>query len=311
MASDSLWAKVNVVCVSYNNEETIESLLSNITDQHDLVAEVVIHDNGSLDETARIVAAWSTKHPEVAIRLIRSSNIGFGQGVHGACRGLADASLPTLCINPDAILSDGTMGKMIEILNADSSIGVVTAPLVRADGQLDSASIRKLPRLGPSILYSLFGRLMPRSLRYNSTTIDNLADGLPGKTTGGYAIIEATTGALMLVNPLFRGSSGQIFDPDYWMYGEDLQLCKDAADEGFKVVIIDWPPSLHLKGISSGWPRNMKSNKAFHEALYIYYVKNMSQGWLDRKLVRTAVAVKFLLSQTVGDASRRLKNMAR
>ncbi|WP_104173224.1 glycosyltransferase family 2 protein [Arthrobacter sp. Y81] len=311
MTTKLFWSKVNIVCVTFNNEATVEPLLRNLAEQSEWIEQVVVHDNGSGDDTVARVEAVSATCPDLTVTIIRADNVGFGQGIFGACQGLSDGELPTLCLNPDAVLSAGTVEKMLDTLNSDPLIGVVTAPLVRADGQLDSASVRKLPRFGSSLLYSAVGKLVPKRFRYNATTIDDLESGLPGQKSPGHSVIEATTGALMLVNPQFRPSTQPIFDLEYWMYGEDLQLCKDAADEGYQVVIIDWPASLHLKGVSSGWPRGRTSNKAFHDALFLYYAKNMSRSWADRALARAAVSAKFTLSQAAGDFARRLKLSSR
>lgn len=305
------WSKVNVVCVTYNNEDTIGPLLSNLFEHRKLIAEVVVHDNGSADDTVNKFDEWVAKNRGFPATIIRAENVGFGAGIYGACTALDDGDLPTLCLNPDAILSTGTLEQLVRALNADPSLGIVTAPLIRADGELDSASIRKLPRFGPSVAYSMLGKLVPDRFRYNSTRIDDLKRGLPGRSEAGFTTIEATTGALMLVNPRFRKATHPIFDLSYWMYGEDLQLCKDAADEGFKVAIIDWPPSLHLKGVSSGWPRGRTSNRAFHDALLLYYSKNMSSGPIDRSIARIAVATKYLLSETSGTLVRQAKAITR
>jgi GT2 family glycosyltransferase len=126
--------------------------------------------------------------------------------------------------------------------------------------------------------------------------------GQGSSTSVPYSWIEATTGALMLINPEFRGSSAAVFDLSYWMYGEDLQLCWDAKSEGYRVAIIDYQPSLHKKGTSSGWPRSRKSNVAFHEALAIYYAKNLSLGPLDRGIIRVGMQARLAVSLTCGRA---------
>lgn len=299
------WAQVNVVSVTYNNQDTIEDLLENLREQGVSISEVVLHDNGSTDGTLRQIQLWLQTNPGLNVTTVRSTNVGFGAGVAGGCAAFVDQSLPTLCINPDALLSSGTLDKMLTVLNSDASVGVVTAPLVRADGQLDTASVRTLPRFGSSLAYSIVGKMLPKRFRYNAFNLEHLADDSEAE----YRTIQATTGALMLVNPNFRAGDSPIFDQDYWMYGEDLQLCKDAAGEGFKVVMINWRPSLHLKGVSSGWPRGRVSDRAFHDALFLYYSKNMSRGPIDRWAAKIAVEMKFMLSRSLAAVARLQKNL--
>jgi GT2 family glycosyltransferase len=185
---------------------------------------------------------------------------------------------------------------MLDLLNSDPTVGIVTAPLVMSDGKEDSASVRKLPTLGSAGLYAALGKLTPQRLRYNTPDFSYDESGV--KT------IQATTGALMLVNPDFRRSSQGIFDLDYWMYGEDLQLCQDARDENYKVLMIRHTPSLHEKGVSSGWPRSMKSNIAFHRAMFTYYQKNFTGTPLLTPIVYFAVQGRLTLSVVSGLLAR-------
>jgi len=309
MKQAKLWTRVNVVCVTYNNEDTVEPLLTNLLEHRDRIAELVIHDNGSDDATALRVSNLLECESTLSAKLVKGENVGFGAGIFGASQALADLTLPTLCINPDAELRAGTLEQMLKTLNSNPALGIITAPLVRANGELDSASVRKLPRFGQSLAYSVLGKLVPERFRYNATRLEDLAK-LSAEVTGtGYSLIEATTGALMLINPLFRPATDSIFDLEYWMYGEDLQLCKDASEEGFGVAIIDWPPSLHLKGVSSGWPRGVVANRAFHQALYLYYAKNMARTRVDRFAAKLALESKLALSDSSGRIVRRLRSL--
>jgi GT2 family glycosyltransferase len=170
----------------------------------------------------------------------------------------------------------------------------VTAPLVGPDGSPDSASRRKLPTLGTAAIYATLGRLTPRRWRYNK----QLA-APPSIAVNGVPLerIEATTGALMLITPTMRARDGSVFDESYWMYGEDLQLCLDCAGRGLDVLIVDHEPSHHQKGASSGWPRSRISDRAFHQAMWIYYRKNISPSRLADPPVWAAIRLKYLVSR--------------
>lgn len=306
------WCTANVVCVSYNNRETITQLLDSLLVEAKHIAEVVIHDNGSSDTTVELARAWRDANPGLQLHVVESSNVGFSSGVYGGSQKFQDTNLPTLCLNPDAILAPGTVNALLNVLQDDHRIGIATAPLLMSDGSMDPSCVRTLPKFGSSVLYAILGKLLPRKLRYNSARLEeiNHAD-TPRQTGSNYRQIEATTGALMLINPLFRNPSQPIFDLSYWMYGEDLQLCKDAADEGYVVAMVDFEPSIHVKGVSSGWPRSSKSNRAFHDALYVYYSKNFSRGPFDRALGKAAVGARLALSELMGRAERARKLFAR
>jgi len=292
--------------VAFNSESSVEALLSSLNPVGEYIAQLVLVDNGSVDGTIGAVEALrGSLNFEVTV--VRSENTGFAGGYLTAAGYVLDASLPTLCINPDVILHATALPGLLEAVHTWESIGIATAPLVGDDGVEDSASRRTLPSTGKSIGYAVFGKLMPRRMRYNS--------GLPRRSTGARPLsdgtlvtsLDATTGALMLVSPLFRSPSSGIFDTDYWMYGEDLQLCLDARSESFEVVMVELSQSIHLKGVSSGWPRSRLSNKAFHDAMYLYYRKNLSKSPLESATVWAGVRGRQVALQYAGSLTRALR----
>ena len=279
--------------------------MASLAAQSQSVRSLVITDNGSSDATVSRVTAIARSMP-FPVGIVKSSNVGFAAGVLAAGQhSLVDASLPTLCINPDLELAAGALPAMLSCLYSDDRVGVVTAPLVGIDGEPDSASVRKLPKSGTASVYAVLGRLTPKRLRYNNL---GMQEGTHSGPISSYAI-EATTGALMLVNPSFRSADVGLFDTQYWMYGEDLQLCEDARVLGWKIMIAGVAPSLHIKGVSSGWPRSARSNKAFHDALRMYYDKNLSKGGMTDHLVHAGILVRYALTHLVGGIVRKKRDI--
>jgi GT2 family glycosyltransferase len=294
--------RVNVVVVTFNNSQTIEKLLASLDLERDLIEQIVIQDNGSSDATLLVARDWCAG-TELNVSIVEGTNVGFAAGIFEGCKSFNNPSLPTLCLNPDIEVFSGTLIRLLDVLNTERNIAIVTAPLVGDDGGIDSACVRRLPRVSTGLAYSIFGRFLPSKLKYNSVAPPERPAGQGSNTSVPYSWIEATTGALMLINPEFRRSSATIFDLSYWMYGEDLQLCWDARSEGYRVAIIDYDPSLHKKGTSSGWPRSKKSNVAFHEALALYYSKNLSHGPLDRAIIRLGMQTRLAVSLASGRAA--------
>jgi N-acetylglucosaminyl-diphospho-decaprenol L-rhamnosyltransferase len=304
--SSTSYLRVNVVVVTYQNSQTIENVLESLEQEHDLIEQVVIQDNGSSDATLAVAREWCATGTKLNVTVVAGTNVGFAAGVFQGCKSFTDSSFPVLCLNPDLEVFPGTLVRLLDVLNTEPDAAIVTAPLVGEDGVMDTACIRRLPKLGTGLAYSLLGQFLPSRLKYNSIAAPERPTGQGAHTSVSYSWIEATTGALMLVNPEFRSSSVPVFDLSYWMYGEDLQLCWDAKSEGYKVAIIDYQASLHKKGTSSGWPRSKKSNAAFHEALAIYYSKNLSHGPLDREIIRAGMHVRLAVSLTCGRAATML-----
>ncbi|UIN31110.1 glycosyltransferase [Microbacterium binotii] len=293
--------QANVITVLHNSAPTLTDYFAGLEAQRDHIAQVVLVDNGSTDGTAEI----ARRHAEtsgLAVTVVSNDNAGFAGGYAAGGPLVADQDLPTLCLNPDVRLGASVLRICLDALAGDHSVAIVTAPLQLPDGSMDPASVRRHPSLAGAAVYAALGKLTPGRLKYNRVA--------PAETPGVHPyVIEATTGALMLVSPRFRRARDGIFDTDYWMYGEDLQLCIDAHSEGMTVLMVDAPPSLHVKGVSSGLPRKPRSNVEFHRAMYLYFVKNMHPSVAMRVFVRVAVTGRLLVSLALSAATRGVREL--
>jgi GT2 family glycosyltransferase len=305
---DALTGAVHVVTVTHNSASTIDAYFKGIAACAAEIAGVTVVDNASTDDTVSRVRSAAAA-ALVPVEVIENENDGFAGGYHAAASSSMPRGLAVLCLNPDVELAAGAVSAMLDVLASFPEAAVVTAPLVESDGSPDTASRRRLPTLGASMVYSVLGRLTPAALRYNRRE----SDAVPTlRTRAGVAVsaLQATTGALMLVPADFRPLDAGIFDRDYWMYGEDLQLCADAAAAGRSVLMAEVAPSIHVKGVSSGRPRSHRSNRAFHDAMLRYAQKNLVQHAVPLQLLRVGVAVHFLLTEVKALPVRLLRRRA-
>lgn len=294
--------RCNVIVVTYNSSTTVPDLVAGLQANAAHVAQVTFVDNGSVDSTVRDLE--QVLPGQLNTTIIRADNSGFAGGHWTARASFIDPALPTLCVNPDVRLSPGMVEHMLQVLDSSATdVGIVSAALVSADGEPDSASRRRLPTVFSGAVYSVFGKLLPSRLRYNDVRLD----AVELSKVAGHVVsqVEATTGALMLVNPELRSVEEGIFDRDYFMYGEDLQLCLDARTKGLRVLVLEDDVAVHVKGVSSGWPRSPASDRAFHDAMYIYYRKNLARSWFDLIIAKGAITTRLLLSRVVASTVRK------
>ena len=311
--------KANVITVLHNNVATLDGYFQGLVSQGEFIARVVLVDNASTDESVETATRLALEH-SLDVVVVEHSNAGFAGGYARGGREDMDFALPTLCLNPDVALAPETVRSMLQALTTEDQVAIVTSPLVTDTGEEDSASRRVLPSLGKAAIYAILGKLTPRAFRYNNRSdvpaVSSVVENQPDAAQGAFHIglstsqIEATTGALMLVNPTFRAANSGIFDQDYWMYGEDLQICFDARAAGLKVLMVEGPSSLHLKGASSGRPRGKVSNIAFHRAMYIYYSKNLNVHPVGKLVVGGAIFGRLGFQLLLSRVSRALKRKA-
>lgn len=293
---------MHVVTVTHNSASTIDAYFDGVERCAAGIAAVTVVDNASTDDTvARVRAA--AERLQIPVEVIENENNGFAGGYFAASRSSVPRDLPVLCLNPDVALGEGAVDAMLDVLATFPHAGVVTVPLVEADGTPDTASRRRLPTLGASVLYSVLGRLTPPALRYNRRDED-ATSSLQTERGRPVSTLQATTGAVMLVPADFRSLDSGIFDLDYWMYGEDLQLCADAGAAGRPVLIAEVAPSLHVKGVSSGRPRSHRSNRAFHTAMTAYARKNLVSSRIVMIGVRLGVEAHFVVSELLALPAR-------
>jgi GT2 family glycosyltransferase len=290
--------KATIITITYNSAATLADYVRGLAANEAAIERVILVDNGSTDSTweelDRIRAAST-----LPLTLVRSSNDGFAGGYATASKHVIGPG-PILCLNPDVSLAPNVLAEMAAAMTSHPEFGILTAPLLDETGSPDSASVRRLPKLGTAALYAAVGRFTPRRWRYNAPAEDLRG----GEEQGTVRRIEATTGALMLVNPGFRDPTRPIFDTSYWMYGEDLQLCFDAARAGWGVGMLATTTSTHSKGASSGKPRRLRSNVAFHRAMYTYYAKNLRRGRIEALAVAGGVMGRGSLSILVSSTTR-------
>lgn len=108
---------LEILIITYNNEDTIENAIKSIIDQDFKGLSIKIFDNASKDTTNNIVKRISIKSP-VKINHIRNiKNIGFGK----ACNYLARSSKANniLFMNPDIqIETKDTLKTIVDKLNS-------------------------------------------------------------------------------------------------------------------------------------------------------------------------------------------------
>lgn len=275
---------VSVVIVTHESEEEIGSCLRSIGDASaGLEVEVHVVDNASRDTTTQVV-----QEDLPGARLtVNPVNLGFGVACNqalGACRGRT-----VLFLNPDAVLKAGSLKDLLAVVDSDPGIGIVGCRLLREDGRLDRACRRSFPT--PAVaLYRMVGlsALFPRSqrfARYNLTYLDD----------EGTHDVDAVVGALMLVRREVLQRIGG-FDPRFFLYGEDLDLCWRARESGSRVVYAGGITAWHRKRRSSR-KRPILSCFHFHRAMLRFYGKNLASRyplWMGA-LVRGSVMTRLLV----------------
>lgn len=290
---------VSVIMVSYNTcrmtLNAIEAVYQSVLDPGFSV-EVVMVDNASHDDTVREV---SRTFPEVKI-VESDTNLGFGVGNN---RGAEQASGRALfMLNTDTEIRAGAIEKLYDWLMAEKTRAVVGAWLEYPDGRRQQAILRF-----PSVwrIFCVFFWLDRIPGRMFSGMFDLGAD--PSREQE----IEVAHGAAMMIrSEVFEEVKG--FDPDFFMYFEECDLCRRITDRGYRIGYLPDAKVVHFEGGSSR-SRPWWFFRALRESRMIYARKHMNglQQAAVFAIVHSGYALRILLFGVLGIVNPRLRGLGK
>ena len=229
---------VSVLVVSYNTKElTLACLDSIVAETHGRSYEIIVVDNASTDGSAEAIAA----HPAHVRLIALEENIGFARAnnlASGEARGTY-----LLLLNPDTVVLDHAITRLLDFAECCPHARIWGGRTVYPDGRPNIASC-----WGRMTLWNLFCRASGLTGVFPGTTLFN------GEAMGGFARdhvrhVDIVSGCfLMIERSLWQRLGG--FDPLFFMYGEEADLCLRARRHGAAPVISPDAVIVHHGGAS-------------------------------------------------------------
>jgi N-acetylglucosaminyl-diphospho-decaprenol L-rhamnosyltransferase len=223
---------VAVVVVSYNSASWLRRCVEPLVGAGAL--QVVVVDNASRDDSTSAVADL----PVEVIAL--PENRGFASGCN---IGFRSTQAPyVLFLNPDAQIDPEAIHRMVEVMERTGA-GAVGPRIVDESGELEW-SLRRFPTLRSIYGQALFAhRLFP-----NAGWVDELV-----RDPEAYeqeAPCDWASGACLLVR---RDVLDRIdgFDEGFFLYREDVDLCRRITDLGRPIVFTPAATCTHAGGRSA------------------------------------------------------------
>ena len=222
--------RVTAIIVTYNSAGEIAAALTALRPAHEAgELDCVVVDNVSRDDTVAIVRrdhAWAT--------MVESPvNLGYGRGLNA---GLARATTPyVLFMNPDAVIAPPDIAKLTAFLDEHPRVGVVAPAIIEGDGALQTAGVMPTPT---------------RILRHAAGVGRGIA--LQRTIHPGEAPFATNwlCGALLLARTALIQELGG-FDPMYFLYFEETDLCRRVAQKGFELWAVGEAVAHHEGSVSA------------------------------------------------------------
>lgn len=228
-ASDSSTRSIrsSVIIPVHNKVEYTYQCLRSLIKEIDLSeTEIIVVDNGSQDETSRLLSYFK----RTICVISNPENSGFGKACN---QGAAIASGEYLIfLNNDTIVHPGWLTHLVETAESDLSIGAVGSLLLYPDGRIQEAG----------------GIIWRNGDGANYGWGENAEDG---KYTFAREVDYCSAASLLVRKKLFDELGG--FDDRYApAYYEDTDLCFGIRSLGFKVVYQPMSRVVHHQGVTAG-----------------------------------------------------------
>ena len=254
---------LSIIIVNYNVKEFLQNLLYSISKaSSNTTMEIIIVDNASDDGSVELIRE---KFPSVQI-ISNEKNQGFGKANNQALQIAKGKHI--LLINPDTIVSEDTFDMLIDFFEKNPEAGLAGCKILNPDGSLQLACRRSFP--GPWTSFCKvtgLSNLFPKSkifARYNLTYLSE---------DETYEV-DAISGSFMMMRKEVYDTVGG-FDEEFFMYGEDLDLCYRIQKAGYKVFYFHNTQIIHYKGESTKRSSFDETN-LFYNAMHLFVKKHLS-----------------------------------
>lgn len=259
---------VYIVILSYNGSRQVLELLQSAYKSSYKNFTVLLIDNNSEDDTAKTVR----KYFPMCEVIVNNSNIGFAAGCNvGLKKAIENDAEFILLLNQDCLIREDTLSNLLLSVQNKPRAGVIGPKTWFFPSHGESK---------PRILYAGVWRiLLPLVQRLRG--IRKYDDGkydraVPVDYVWGHGMFLRAD-ALKVVG---------LFDPDFFMYYEDLDLCRRMRKAGYQiwyessaVIWHDIPDAARGSNSESWrWEHKCRSALIFHRKYYCQAVARILDG---------------------------------
>ncbi|MDX6267577.1 MAG: N-acetylglucosaminyl-diphospho-decaprenol L-rhamnosyltransferase [Frankiales bacterium] len=278
-------ATVRVVVVTWDSADVLPAFLATLPAATSRPYEVVVVDNAS-----------PSGAPEGDFRLVETGgNLGYGKAANLGASGFDGDWL--VVSNPDVSWSPGALDTLLEAAERWPRAGCL-GPAITTPGGALYPSARAFPSLGRGIGHALLGPFWPTNpwTRSYRAEAGSPVEGMTGWLSGS---------CMLLRREAWEQVGG--FDPKYFMYCEDMDLCRRIAEVGWQNTYVPSAVVTHVGGASTkAVSREML--REHHKALYTYLSEHYpGLRWAPlRALLAVGLAARWVLAsrvRTVGEGA--------
>jgi GT2 family glycosyltransferase len=286
---------VSVIVVTYRSANEIPACIESLRKQS-VPLEIFLVDNASPDGTAQMVADYGARFGNIHA-ILNKENIGLAAANNlplGICRGDY-----VLILNPDTILSENSLARMVDFLDRNLGVGVVGPKNLYPDGTPHASFHRHW-----GLLHVLLWRIMP--YRLSRTIQDRVSSYHKCRE-----FLFVSGACLLLRRRIFEQIGG--YDPEYFLTVEDAcDLCIRARQTGHRVVFLPDAEVVHITGRSGVQAPYIVVWQGYRGTVYHFLKhKGIIQALLVSLLLIISSATRSVIAAMLGITRERYRSVAR
>ncbi len=214
-------AKITAIVVTFNGDKWIKICIESLK-KSSYPLSIIVVDNASSDDTVSIVQTFADVN-----LILNEDNIGFGRANNiGISAALKSGSDYVMLLNQDAYIKQNTITELLNCFQNNPDIGIA-CPLQFSENGLSLDAIFLKYYLTPYVP-------------------DLICDSILNRLKSHYITNSAPAAAWLLSLQCVNDIGG--FDPLFFMYCEDDDLCRRARFHGYKISIVPQAHFFHLRG---------------------------------------------------------------
>lgn len=269
---------ISIIIVNYKSWIPLENCLNSLLKQENINTDIIVVDNNSSDNT---LEQYKKMFPSVEW-IENKKNYGFSKACNiGESKSKYDL---LLFLNPDTILEKNCLEKIFK-KNIDYNSKIISIKQIDKKKKNTNAYGYFLSFHTYNGLLRFFYRLIFRKTKKINERLDYFC---PDWISGSFVIISKNKFHII----------GK-WDERFWMYYEDMDLCKRAKENDMEIIMLNDIFCYHFHGLSSriNYKTKIKSKT---EVLIskIKYVKKHFNGF-KKFLLISLIYVSILFELTI------------
>lgn len=203
--------RVAIIILSWNGMHWLKKCLSSVLASSYNNFQVMVVDNGSTDGSVQFI---EKNFPQVDL-IKNSKNLGFAEGNNvGIRKALSDGADYIALLNQDIIVDPGWLTEIVKEIQREPNIGLASPLLYDYEGVAIDPALFKVLNKNPQFM-----------LDYSIKKLQSVYE------------VERLFGAALILSSSFCYRVG-LFDPLYFCYREEADLCRRAKYFGYRMYVI-------------------------------------------------------------------------